>query len=157
MTVKKPKKPMLRTLRDRLNTDPDFRIDRNDKYKVKFVHMVSEVPHVLSTRTVKKFQTSVSEKGMTFTIDFNQPAFRQKNTFFYMIDIEKGQLLINARDEQKVVSPEATHMVIKRSGIRQLVMSMEKRKMGEIILYVILGVIAGMLGGYIVGNILPIR
>ena len=46
-------------------------------------------------------------------------------------------------------------MVIKRSGIRQLVMSMEKRKMGEIILYVILGVIAGMLGGYIVGNILP--
>jgi hypothetical protein len=145
----------IRKLKDIVNTDPDFQLDRNDKYKVKFVHMVSEVPHVLSTRKVKKFQSSVSEKGMTFTLDWNQPAYRQKNTFFYMIDIEKGQLLINARDEQKVVSPEATHMVIKRSGIRQLVMSMEKRKMGEIILYVILGVIAGVLGGYILGNVLP--
>ena len=145
----------IKKLKDIVKTDPDFQLDKNDKYKVKFVHMVSEVPHVLSTRKIKKFQQTVSEKGMTFSIDFNLPAYRQKNTFFYFIDTEKGQLLINANDSQKIVSPEATHMVIKRSGIRQLVMSMEKRKLADIILYIILGVIAGMLGGYIIGNILP--
>lgn len=147
----------IRVLRERVRpkTDPDFRVDRNDKYKVKFVHMVSEVPHVLSTRKIKKFQTTVSEKGMAFTIDYNQPAFRQKNTFFYMIDIDKGQLLINAHESQKIVSPEATHMVIKRSGIRQLVMSMEKRKMADIVVYIIISAIAGILGGFIIGNVFP--
>lgn len=137
----------------RLKNEPDFRVDKIDKYKVQFVRMMSGVPTIVSTRRIKKFQTEVSIKRSSFAIDFNHPSYRKKNTYYYLFDIEKGQMFYGSIDSK--IMAEIVHLVVTKSGIRQLVTSVEKKKMGDILLYVILSIIVGLMGGYILGNILP--
>jgi hypothetical protein len=126
---------------------PDFKFDKNDKYKVKFVRMVSGVPNVVAQRRVKRMQSVVSAQNSTFTIDFNAPAFRQGNTFWYFFDTEKGQLSISS--SSVAVDASLNNMVLKRQGIRQLVMATEKRKLADIIVYIILAIAVGIMGGFL--------
>ena len=131
----------------KLKIEPDFQIDRKDKYKVKFVRVISGTPNVVSVKKIRKFTNTVHEKDMSFVIDFNCPTYREGNTFWFMFDIERGQLVIDASG--KIVAPSLNHMILKRQGIRQLVMSTEKRKMMDIIVYIILAIAVGIMGGFL--------
>lgn len=135
-------------------SDVDLAIDRRDKYKVKFVRSVSGVPSVVSTRKIKKRQEFVSEHDKTFTIDYNQPLYREKNTYWYVCDLEHGQMFADVPDNN--IDPTLNHMILGRSAIRQLVMGMEKRKMVDILIYVALAIGVGILAGYLLGLVFPV-
>lgn len=141
------------TILRKLRVEPDFGIDKTDKYKVKFCRMISGVPSVVSTRRIKKFSTVVHEHGLSFGIDFNKPTYRQKNTYYYMFDIENGQMLVGTAGQ--TISPALTNMIVKKSGIRQLIMGMEKRKLGDILIYILLAIACGVMGGYLLGTAFP--
>ena len=141
--------PVFRKFRMR----PDFRFDHTDKYKVKFVRMISGVPSVVSIRRIKRFETSVSVKGMSFAIDFDAPTYRQKNTLYYVFDVELGQMQFIPPEPG--VYPALNHLLLKRAGIRQLVMGMEKRKLADILIYIILAIAVGIMGGYLLGLAFP--
>jgi hypothetical protein len=116
--------------------------------------MISGVPSVVSIRKIKRFETSVSVKGMSFAIDFNSPTYRQKNTLFYVFDVESGQMQFVPPEPG--VYPALNHMLLKRAGIRQLVMGMEKRKLADILIYIILSIGVGLMGGYLLGLVFPL-
>jgi hypothetical protein len=63
------------------------------------------------------------------------------------LDTEKGQLSISS--SSVAVDASLNNMVLKRQGIRQLVMATEKRKLADIIVYIILAIAVGIMGGFL--------
>src|SRR4030042_4497801 len=136
-----------------LKVEPDFELDKTDKHKVKFVRMISGFPDVIKTKKIKKFVTEVTLRDNTFAIDFNKPSYREKNTFYYLFDVSKGQMFFNLSD---FGGPKGlTYLILRRSLIRQLVSGMEKRKLGEVLIFILLAIGVGVSLGYILGNVLP--
>lgn len=136
-----------------LKVEPDFEMDKRDKHKVKFVRMVSGFPDVIKTKKIKKFVTHVTLRDNTFAIDFNKPSYREKNTFFYLFDVSKGQMFFTPSD---FGGPKGlTYLILRRNIIRQIVSGVEKKKLGEVLIYILLAVASAIPIGYILGNILP--
>lgn len=132
----------------------DLSIDRYDKRKVHFVKSIANVPTRIKTRKIKSPGRYITFKNHTFEFDIAKPAYRIRNIFYYIVDIDKGQICfpeaaINAS------APELLDKIVRRSLAKQLVSSVEKMPLSEVLLYILLSVGMGAGLGYILGNFFP--
>ena len=131
----------------------DWTIDNKDRRRILFVRLQSGILTVLKKKNIMGSTKMVSFLKNTFDIDTGKPAFRSKNTFYYLVDIQKGQLWFESSEPP--ISPSIIHKVLKESTVSQLVSGLDTRGMMGSILYLIIGIAIGALGGYIIGNLAP--
>lgn len=132
----------------------DWSIGGKDKHKVLYVQKVSGISTVVKTRRINPIRVSISFKDRSFPFYSNTPAFRRKNTFFYIVDTLTGQL--NLTDADNKLTPEIMDKVIKKNVVQQLVSGLEATPWSTLIVYIILALGMGVSLGYILGNFVPI-
>lgn len=136
------------------NFEVDWSIDGKDKRRVLFVKHLSGIPTVLTKKLKKGFVRQVNIAENNFDFDSTKPAFRSKNTFYYLVDIDKGQLDFVIPPDP--ASPELRYKILKKGLVSQLVSGLDTKGLTEMILYILLAGAAFGFMGYIIGNVLPI-
>ena len=134
-----------------------FKLDTTDRYKVIIVRTVSGVLHEIKRRNIKIHTKEIAYRSARFPFDIAQPIYRRKNTFYYMIDIKKGQLIISQEGiiGGNKVPPEMIEMILYESVVAQTVSGLEHPKLGPTIIYVILASLVALAGGYLLGINFP--
>lgn len=136
------------------NLEIDWTIDGKDKRRVLFVKPLSGIPSILTKKAMKGRTKQVNFAQSNFDFDSSKPAFRSKNTFYYLVDIERGQLNFDVPIEP--VSPELRFKVLKKGLVSQLVSGLDTKGLAEMLIYILLAGAAFGFMGYIIGNVLPI-
>ena len=72
---------------------------------------------------------------------------------YYQFDIEKGQMF--SIGQKSPIDLAFMNLVLEGSTIKQLVSSVERVKIGMVIIYMIMGIAMGAGLGYIIGNFAP--
>lgn len=130
-------------------------LSKTDKRKVIFVRKVSGIHTTINIRKISILTTAVKIGDKQFPIDISKPVFRIKNVFYYMIDVDSGQVIY--AQKQSEVSPEILDMVIGKKIVSQIVSSLEKLNWKDYILYIILSIGLGLALGFILGNYFPMN
>jgi hypothetical protein len=128
----------------------DWSIDGKDKRKIFYVRNMNGILSVLMRKNLKINAVTAGLKGRTFPFDIGRPAFRNKNTFYYIVDVEKGQINFNT-DIKPPVAPELWDAVMNRHIIKDLVSSLESPEIWASLLYIILALVAGLGLGAVLG------
>jgi hypothetical protein len=156
--VKVPVKRVLRSEKDvRVATkisNHDWSIDNKNRRKVLFMRTMAGTPTVLNRKQLKGNSNEISYAKNNFDFDSGNPAFRSKDTFYYGMDIERGQLSFGKAKDSLL--PELRFKILKKGLVSQLVSGLDTKGLAGIIMYILLA--GGAFGclGYIIGNVLPI-
>lgn len=131
-----------------------IRLNRKDKRIVLFVTKISGIETVVKRKAMKPHEENIQFRGGTsFPFDINQPAFRNKQTFYYLVNIHTGQKTF---DSSKIpISIKLFDMIMRQEIVAQIVGALKKRPMFENIIMVLMGIGMGAGIGYIIGNFLP--
>lgn len=133
-----------------------FKLDTSDKYKVIVVRLVSGVLHVIKQRNIKIHTKEIRYRSASFTFDIAKPIYRRKNTFYYMVDIKRGQISVkNQKLAVGTIPPEMIESILYESIVQQTVAGLEKMKLGPVIVYMILAAGMALACGYILGINFP--
>lgn len=138
----------------RRRLESDSTIDGSDVRKVLFIRYMSGVPSVLTRKQVRGNSKQINFAVSNFDFDSAKPLFRSRNTFYYGVDIEKGQVMLS--NSNTTITPELRYKVLKKGIVSQLVSGLDVKGFGQIILYILLAGSAFGCLGYIIGNVLPI-
>ena len=134
----------------------NLKLDVKDKYKVILVRMVSGVLHEIKRQNIKIHTKEIPYRSARFTFDIAKPIYRRKNTYYYMVDIKKGQVIVkNYKLGVGNVPPEMIESILYESIVQQTVSGLEKMKLGPILVYVILAAGMALACGYILGINFP--
>lgn len=136
----------------RLESDSTF--DGTDRRKVLFVRSMSGVPSILTRKYVKGNRKQIDYIKDNFDFDSSRPAFRSRNTFYYLVDIQKGQMHLTQPSEPFI--PALRFKILKKGLVSQLVSGLDTKGLAEMLIYILLAGAAFGFMGYIIGNILPI-
>ena len=132
---------------------PVPKMDRYDKYVVIFMKIVAGVPHELKRKRIKPYITKVSFRNFSAPFIIETPTYRRRNTYYYQFDIEKGQMF--SVGTKSPIDLAFMNLILEGSTIKQLVSSVERVKIGMVIIYMIMGIAMGAGLGYIIGNFAP--
>ena len=133
-----------------------FKLDTKDRYKVIIVRMVSGVLHVIKRKRIRIHTKEVSYRKARYTFDISKPIYRRKNTYYYMVDIKRGQITVkNYKLGGNNVPPEMIESILYESIVQQTVSGLENLKLGAILIYVILAAGMALACGYILGINFP--
>jgi len=121
-----------------------------DKRRLLYIRTISGVPTVIRRKKIKGNLIKFTYNKRTFPFDMSRPAFRIKNTFFYICDVNKGQLHFDI-DVKSVVAPELLDAILNRHIVKDLVSGLENPAILGYLIYVILGAGLGLSVGYILG------
>lgn len=132
-----------------------------DRRIIYYVKRIAGVPTVIKTKKSSLFSSNkiisyAGVKGKTFPFDMGKPFLRKKNRWFYVVDVDTGQLTIEAKGN-KQLSPQLLDQIIKKELGKQLVSALESPPISGYILVVLLGVGLGIAVGYILGNFFPMN
>lgn len=157
---------MLRTLKSHPEIHPvyqiakwksfesDETIDGSDRRKVLFIRSMSGIPTVLSRKIVKGRMKQIDYVKNNFDFDSAKPILRSRNTFYYAVDIDKGQMTLKEPSEPFV--PSLRFKILKKGLVSQLVSGLDTKGFAEMLIYILLAGAAFGFMGYIIGNVLPI-
>lgn len=114
------------------------------KYMALFSRTISGTAQVIGK---KKFDPSKKKdgfdfRGKTYIIETSNPAYQEKGTFVYLIDIENGQRTVDA--PKGGVDPKLVQAMFTKETARQLVAGLQSA--GNWMLALIIGVLGGVLG-----------
>jgi len=124
-----------------------------DKRRILWCRMFGGLPYVLKSVRVVAHTDKVKFRDMAFPFDITKPSYKRKRTFFYLVDIKKGQIYYKHSDA--IMDSELIDLILNQSICKQLVSSLESLRLKDILLYVILTLGTGLPLGYIIGNFLP--
>ena len=131
----------------------NYKLDVKDKYKLILVRRVSGALNEIKRRNIKIQANEVSYRGKRWPLDIAEPIYRRKNTFYYMVDVMRGQITVTDRELlAKEVPPEMIEAILYKSIVAQTVSGLEHPKMGPVIVYVILTAGMCLAVGYIIGS-----
>ena len=134
----------------------NYKLDTNDKYRLILFRRVSGALNVIKQRKIKIQANEVSYRGKLWPLDIAQPIYRRKNTFYYMVDVMKGQITVTERElHAKEVPPDMLEAILYKSVVAQTVSGLEHPKLGPVIVYVILTAGMCLAVGYIIGTYFP--
>lgn len=124
-----------------------------DKYLAVWCKDVSGTSVVLRKKRFRPDQVKdgMSYRGRTHSINVDAPIFRTANTYYYLIDLDKGQKAVGAI--ATVVSPKLMDAIMRKEIVKQLVSGLQGA--GDWKLALIIGIImlgCGILGGIIMGQ-----
>jgi hypothetical protein len=131
----------------------DWSFDGRDKRKVLYMQNMSGMLTIIKKKYIKPAMKNISYLKNTFNFNPEDPTFRSKNTFYYLVDIHNGQLHIETK--QTSIHPEMVGKILKRNIIKQLVSGLEAAPMASTIVMLLLGAGLGLACGYILGNFVP--
>jgi hypothetical protein len=95
----------------------------------------------------------VSYRGRTHTIDLRKPIYREKGKFYYLIEMESGQISVGEGKEPPV-SPKLMDSIMRKEVAKQLVMGLEPTgDLKSMLLVIVVVAVAGILGGFILGQL----
>ncbi len=129
-----------------------------DKRKILWVTIVNGMPSVIAERKVLSSEDRVTFRRLkgadSFHLDASRPTFRKKNTFYYFVDIKKGQLFFGENENK--VSSQMMNTVWNQEAIRQIISGLESTKFMQILPYILLAGGMFLAVGYILGNAVPL-
>jgi len=123
---------------------------RIDKKKLYFVQKVGGFPTVIKQINIKVDAKQISYKRLMYDFDVGRPAFRIANTFFYLMDINKGQIAF--AEPKGGVAPELMDAILTRKIAKQLIAGLENPALMGSLVYVILSIGLGLACGFILGK-----
>ena len=134
-----------------------FKLDTTDRYRVIIVRKVSGVLHEIKRRKIKIHTKEIPYRSARFPFDIAKPIYRRKNTFYYMVDIKLGQLIVSTKGiiGGNKVPPEMIEAILYESVVAQTVSGLEHLKWKPVIIYVILSSCIAVLCGYLLGVNFP--
>jgi len=123
---------------------------RKDKKKLYFVQNVGGFPTVIKQITVSIDAKQIRYRQLMFDFDVGKPAFRIANTFFYLMDINKGQ--VGFAEPDGGIAPELLDAIITRKIAKQLIAGLENPALMGSLVYILLSVGLGLACGFILGK-----
>jgi hypothetical protein len=133
----------------------DWSISGQDKNKLFYVREKSGILTVVKTKKISMNITLAGTKGHQFAFDSSKPAFRIKNTFYYIVDLKNGQLTFDK--PVKPFSPKLWDAIMNQHIVKDLVSGLQNTQFKQMIFYLIIGAVIGLPLGYILGNVLGIK
>lgn len=130
-------------------------LEFRDQYIVVFVKTINTTLTVQGRKKIKINIDTVTFRGKSFHIDTKTVAYRVKNKFIYLINIDGGQQVVFMSDEDKIKNSELANLVVEKKVVAQLVaglVTVGKQPWVVIIIALALGICLG----YIIGNALPL-
>ena len=141
-----------------------------DKRKAIFVKMIGGVETRLGSAKLDSTVSSVSFKGTPYPINISEPAYRNKNKFFYYIDIgdrntidtdkkskeykdsesNGGQLQLMSTTKQ--TDSVAYDLLFNREIIKQILTSLGKTTWSAPLLICIVTMVMGLFGGMVLAH-----
>lgn len=125
-----------------------------DKYKVRFLKRINDTPTFIGQRIIKPNSETVEYRKKSYPIDTSKCAYRFKNQYIFLVDVDEGQLPLGK--SQMNVSTSLIDLVVRQSIGKQLVSGLEKGStLGITIMQMIIYICLGLAVGYIIGQFLP--
>jgi hypothetical protein len=129
-------------------------LDWPDKRSIWYVRHIVGVPTVVKKK--KNIKTSISQvkfRDKVFTFDISKPAFRWKNYWYYLVDIDSGQMWFGS--PPPAIAPELLDAVLVRKLGQQLVSALETASIFQNLVMILVFIGLGIAIGYIMGNFVP--
>jgi hypothetical protein len=126
-----------------------------DKNKLLYVREKGGILTVVNSKKIGMNLSLVGLKGHQFAFDTSKPAFRIKNTFFYIVDLKSGQL--EFIKNKKPFSPKLWDAVMNQHIVKDLVSGLQNAQFKQMIFYLIIGICIALPLGYIIGNFVPFK
>ena len=128
--------------------------DPKDRRIIKYVRSIAGVQTVVKTSRVKPNLKVITYRDQSFPFDMNAATYRQRNRFYYFVDIEKGQLAF--KGSKLSISPELMNATFKRQIAKQFLAVLETPASMASIIMILLALGAGVFAGIVIGNYMPI-
>ena len=94
-----------------------------------------------------------SGKKTTIVFDSSKPTFRtKKNTWIYIVDIDKGQVLLNPQEFR--VPNYIYDDILTRGGLRNTLAGIGKTSLSGMLIYIVIGAIMALPAGLLIGSFL---
>jgi hypothetical protein len=133
----------------------DWSFFGKDKNKLLYVRQKSGILTVTASRKISMSEKLVGMKGHQFAFDSSKPAFRIKNTFYYVVDLEKGQLDFDKN--KKAFSPKLWDAIMNQHIVKDLVSGLQNVQFKQMVFYLLIGIAIGTPIGYIIGQFFGIK
>lgn len=133
--------------------------EKADRRRVVFVRVIAGVVTIIGKKRTKHTAKQIYFRGQQYPLDIMRPAYRRKNVFVYVIDIEEqggGQMQFGVEEHTKKMPKHLYDIMFKHEAIRQCILALEATGIGNWIWPILLGAIMGLFGGYILGNAVPL-
>ena len=131
-----------------------------EKRKVIFVRningmLVSTGKSKFVSPDVTSIKFKIGNKTKTHALNISKPNLYSAKRWVYFVDVERGQIP-DFYQANSPVSAEYIDTMVSKSTVRNLVSRVEKSKISDYLVYIILTLCAGIPVGYILGLVLPI-
>lgn len=124
--------------------------DRKDKRRVLISRDISGINTVIKKAKITGKTDKIKFGSKTFQFDISKPLYRSRNTWIYGLNVDTGQQTIS--QSVQTISAALTDTILVRHVIKDLVSGLEKLKVSEILIYIVLAVIAGISTGVVIGQ-----
>lgn len=126
-----------------------FKIKR-DVRSLFFVQKIGGFPTVIKEQKIAVDSKTVPYRENLYRLDVGKPAFRIGNVFYYIIDIDKGQMsFLDSKDQ---IAPELMDAILKRKVAKQLTSNLETTPIPPNLIYLFLTLGLGLALGFIIGH-----
>jgi hypothetical protein len=124
--------------------------DRKDKKRLLIVRDISGIPTLVKKMKILGRTDKVRYGKKSFPFDMSAPTYRSRNTFYYVLDVDDGQMTL--KNTLSPVSPNLLDIVMNRHVIKDLVSGLESTKFSELLLYILMALACGIPVGFIIGQ-----
>ena len=121
-----------------------------DKKKLYFVQSMGGFPTVIKQIKLQVDAKQIRYRQLMYNFDVGKPAFRIANTFYYLMDINKGQ--INFPEPKQGIAPELMDAILTRKIAKQLIAGLENPALMGSLVYIGLSICLGLATGFILGH-----